>query len=125
MTSKTPERRNIALVARQQARPGPRKLYRTYHVPTETQAETSMNSLRAIEEEIDRPTAAAVRPRPAEVFEDGGIGAAGVLQGIRHDRQVLEPTLVVDHVGHAEDRRRQPVGINARRGAEDGVEDVP
>src|SRR5438874_13757967 len=49
--------------------------------------------------EIHHPAAEDVRPRPAAVFEDDGIVAAGLLERVGEDRQVGETSLAVDASG--------------------------
>src|SRR5262245_32416048 len=75
--------------------PGRRRRHQTSNVPEITQPHPP-TGLRLAEEEIDGPAAADVRPRPAAVGEDVGVGAAGVLQRVRQDRQPLEGPLLVD-----------------------------
>src|SRR5947209_3047585 len=40
------------------------------------------------QQQIDRPTSPNVRPWPAQVFEDRGIGAAGVFKGVGEDGEM-------------------------------------
>lgn len=53
------------------------------------------------EQQVNGPTAADVRPRPAEVIKDRLIGAAGVFQGVGQDWVTLEGPAVVDGLSKA------------------------
>src|SRR5262245_47192542 len=67
---------------------------------------------------INDPAAADVRPRPAAVGEAGGVGAAGLFQGVGQDRQAVEGAVVVDGLRQLWDSAvlpRQPGGVGNRR----------
>src|SRR5262245_54008525 len=51
------------------------------------------------QEQVEHPAAAHVLAPAAAVAEDGGVGAARLLQRVGEDGQVGEAALVVDHVG--------------------------
>src|SRR5436309_412471 len=51
---------------------------------------------RLAQQQVHDPAAADVCARLAAVGEDGGVGAAGVFEGVGQDRQVVEGAVVVD-----------------------------
>src|SRR6266542_5177160 len=82
------------------------------------------------EDEVDRPAAADVRPRPAQVCEDIGVRSTGLFQRVgqngeesRIQRTLRQRTLLVRCLGQMNDRRRQPGGIDGH-GAERVTEDA-
>src|SRR5262249_47782208 len=71
--------------------------------------------LRLAEDEVHDPAAADVRPRPAAVVEEGGVGAAGDFQGVGEDGEALEGTFVIDALGQGDDGGREPALIDYSR----------
>src|SRR5262249_19486325 len=87
-------------------------------------------ALRLAEDQVHDPAAADVLAALAAVGEDVGVGAAGVLEGVGQDRQVMEGPLVVDAAGDGRDGAvvpRQPGGVDSdgteRERAEQIMED--
>jgi hypothetical protein len=72
-------------------------------------------------QQVHHPTAADVLAAAPAVRQDGGVGAAGVLQRVGEDGQVGEAPPVVDGRRRLGDRAavpRQPRRIDGGRGAE-------
>ena len=59
-------------------------------------------------QQIQEPTTADVFAAAAAVAEDGGVGAAGVFEGVGEERQAVEGAGVVDGLGHLADRAVVP-----------------
>src|SRR4051812_20617851 len=79
------------------------------------------------EDQIQRPAAAHVRPRRAQVREDGVVGEAGVFEGVGEDRQAVEGAIGVDAFGELWDDAIIPGSprIVERENAEWVAEDAP
>ncbi len=70
------------------------------------------SSFALAEEEINDPAAADVRPWTAAVFQDGGVGAAGVFEGVGEKGKAVEGMLVVDTSRQADNRCGEPTWFN-------------
>src|SRR5262245_46625811 len=56
-----------------------------------------------VQEQAEGPAAAHVRAGAAQVFQEVGVRAAGVFEGVAEDRHAVEGALVVDGLGECED----------------------
>src|SRR5947209_7771363 len=56
-----------------------------------------------VEEQAEGPAVAHVRPGAAQVFQEVGVRAAGVFEGVAEDRHAVEGALVVDGPGEFAD----------------------
>src|SRR5262249_31135174 len=83
--------------------------------------------LRFFKQEVHRPAAPDVGPRPAEVPQQVRVDGARVLQRVPEDGHLLEGALVVNrlgHLGHDTPVPPEPTGVDERR-AERVAEDAP
>jgi hypothetical protein len=75
--------------------------------------------------EIDDPAAADVRTGSAAVLQDGGVGAAGVFQGVGEEREMIEVTILIDGLRellHGRGRASWVEGQEAEGVAEEATE---
>src|SRR5262249_52393956 len=61
------------------------------------------------DQEVQHPAAASVRAGAAQVVEQAVVAAAGVFQGVAHDRQLAEIPGLVDPLGHGDDQTLLPL----------------
>jgi len=76
------------------------------------------------QDEVERPAPADMLPRPAQVGQERGVGAAGLLQGVPQQRHLLEPPLLVQRSGQSDRGRRPPGGVEGH-GPEGVAEHLP
>src|SRR3954453_19497516 len=76
-----------------------------------------------LEQSIDDPAAAGVRPRLSAVAQHLGMSATGSFQAVGQGREAVEGAIIVDSLSEPHDGRRQPGWIE-RDGAEGIADDV-